>query len=56
MLFITVMMIGGVGTYFYLHRHKEPTHGEFVYDTGWEIREDIACGYLRKSAQEDNGY
>lgn len=56
LLFITVIMIGGAGTYFYLHRHKEPTHGEFVYNTEWEVREDIVCGYLRKPAQKDNSH
>ena len=56
LFFIVAFLIAGVGVYVYIFKHKEPTHGVFVYNNDKEIKEALVCGHLYKPSKEDNHY
>ncbi len=49
LLFITLLIVGGTGSYLYYTRHKEPTQGIFVYNLEM-IKEDVVSGHLYQSS------
>lgn len=49
LLFMLVLILIGIVTYYYFIKNKEPTHGVFVYKNEI-IKEEIIDGYLHQSS------
>lgn len=43
LFFVMAFLIAGFGVYFYISRHKEPTHGVFVYNNDNDMKGE--CGW-----------
>ena len=56
LFFLIAFIIAGFGIYYYIFRHKEPTHGVFVHNNNNEMKEEFVCGYLYKPSKKDNHY